>query len=108
MPKRAQTYAKRATAHDNAAAKRLLEIMERKKTNLCVSVDVTSAAKVLDIVKQVGPFTCLIKTHVDIIEDYTVEFTQQLAKLAEEQEVMIFEDRKFADIGWYKLSSRRC
>jgi hypothetical protein len=56
-----QTYAARAASHSNPAAKRLLELMDRKKTNLCVSVDVTTAQEVLDIVKAVGPSVCMVK-----------------------------------------------
>jgi orotidine-5'-phosphate decarboxylase len=46
-------------------AKRLLELMDRKKTNLCVSVDVTTTAEVLDIVKAVGPSVCMVKVSSD-------------------------------------------
>lgn len=42
-------------------AKRLLELMDRKKTNLCVSVDVTTTAEVLEIVKAAGPSICMVK-----------------------------------------------
>lgn len=42
-------------------AKRLLELMDRKKTNLCVSVDVTTTAEVLEIVKAAGQSICMVK-----------------------------------------------
>ena len=60
-PVSTKTYAERASAHSNPAAKRLLEVMDRKKTNLCVSVDVTTTQEVLDIVKAVGPSVCMVK-----------------------------------------------
>jgi hypothetical protein len=56
-----QTYAQRAAKHPNAAARKLLEVMDRKKTNLCVSVDVTSKAEFLAIVDASGPLVCLVK-----------------------------------------------
>jgi orotidine-5'-phosphate decarboxylase len=56
-----KTYAERATSQSNPAAKRLLELMDRKQTNLCVSVDVTTTQEVLDIVKAVGPSVCMVK-----------------------------------------------
>jgi hypothetical protein len=56
-----QTYAERASSQANPAAKRLLQLMDRKQTNLCVSVDVTTTKEVLEIVKAVGPSVCMVK-----------------------------------------------
>jgi hypothetical protein len=35
--------------------------MDRKKTNLCVSVDVTTTKEVLEIVRAVGDSVCMVK-----------------------------------------------
>jgi orotidine-5'-phosphate decarboxylase len=56
-----QSYASRAENFGNLAAKSLLECMERKRSNLCVSVDVTKKASVLRVAEAVAPFACLIK-----------------------------------------------
>lgn len=37
--------------------------MDRKRTNLCVSVDVTRADEVLEIVKMVGASVCMVKVN---------------------------------------------
>jgi len=94
-----RTYAYRAQNHPNAAARLLLETVVRKKSNLSVSVDVTSADDFLAIIDAVGPYVCLIKTHIDIIEDFTPTLIQKLQALSQEHDFLIFEDRKFADIG---------
>ncbi|KAK0242630.1 humps family-domain-containing protein [Armillaria nabsnona] len=100
-----QTYGQRASKHSNPAAKLLLETMERKKSNLAVSVDVTKSKDFLAIVDAVGPFVCLIKalipstTHVDIIEDFEPLLIDELQTLSSKHDFVIFEDRKFADIG---------
>lgn len=60
-PTTLKTYAARASLHPNPTARRLLEIMHRKQTNLCVSVDVTTVAEVLEIVKSVGGEVCMVK-----------------------------------------------
>lgn len=73
--------------------------MERKKTNLAVSVDVTTSADFLTIVDAVGPFVCLIKTHIDILEDFEYSLIERLENLSLKHDFLIFEDRKFADIG---------
>ncbi|WWC73848.1 orotidine 5'-phosphate decarboxylase [Kwoniella pini CBS 10737] len=92
-------YGERIKLHTNPTAIKILEIMNRKKTNLAVSVDVTTASEALKVIKRVGASVCMVKTHVDIFEDFTHEFTEELVKLSKELDFVIFEDRKFADIG---------
>jgi orotidine-5'-phosphate decarboxylase len=58
---RTLSYGDRLPLHTNKCARDLLEIMDRKKTNLCVSVDVTTKAELLRIVKAVGPSVCSVK-----------------------------------------------
>jgi hypothetical protein len=55
------SYGLRAEKQKNPAAKKLLEIMEEKKSNLAVSVDVTKSKDFLAIIDAVGPFVCMIK-----------------------------------------------
>ncbi|KAF7301778.1 Orotidine 5'-phosphate decarboxylase [Mycena indigotica] len=94
-----RTYGDRAKVHKNPAARLLLETIERKQSNLAVSVDVVSAKDFLNIIDVVGPFVCLVKTHVDIIEDFTPQLITELQALSAKHDFVIFEDRKFADIG---------
>lgn len=56
-----KSYAERAADYKNPAGKRLLETIERKKTNLAISVDVTKSKDFLAIIDAVGPLVCLIK-----------------------------------------------
>ena len=58
------TYADRAKSHINPAARHLLETIERKRSNLCVSVDVTSSEGFLSIIDAVGPYVSLIKASI--------------------------------------------
>ncbi len=99
MDKLQMPYKKRAKRAKNPAAGSLFELMERKQTNLCVAADLTVAENILALADAIGPEIVLFKTHVDIIENFTPEFIEQLTKLAEKHNFMIFEDRKFADIG---------
>jgi hypothetical protein len=55
----AQSYASRiGNFSKNEAARTLLETMERKKTNLCVSVDVIKKKDLLDVVRAVSGESC--------------------------------------------------
>ncbi|KAH8926456.1 orotidine-5'-phosphate decarboxylase [Atractiella rhizophila] len=94
-----KTYGQRAEIHSTSVGKELLKLMERKSSNLCVSVDVTLSSEFLRIVEEVGPYCCMIKTHIDIIEDFTPDLIQHLLEQKKKHDFLIFEDRKFADIG---------
>ncbi|WVQ66206.1 orotidine 5'-phosphate decarboxylase [Kwoniella botswanensis] len=92
-------YSERIKFHTNPTAIKILEIMDRKKTNLAVSVDVNTAKEALEVVRRVGASVCMVKTHCDIFEDFIPAFTEELVRLSKELDFVIFEDRKFADIG---------
>ncbi|PPQ77397.1 hypothetical protein CVT25_010979 [Psilocybe cyanescens] len=89
-----RSYGSRASGFDNPTAKLTLEIMERKKSNLAVSVDVTDANDLLAIIEAVAPYT-----HVDIIDNFDFSLIERLEQLSQTYDFVYFEDRKFADIG---------
>ena len=93
------TFKERSNLCKNEIAQKILQIMEDKQTNLCCSADVKTCKEVLDLAENVGPYICLLKTHVDIITDFNSDFIVKLQELAEKYNFLIFEDRKFADIG---------
>ncbi|KAJ3185041.1 orotidine 5'-phosphate decarboxylase [Geranomyces variabilis] len=94
-----QTYTARAAGFANDLAVQLLKLMDRKKTNLSIAADVTSKAELLQLADLLGPYICVFKTHIDILDDYDSSVPEALTALAEKHDFLIFEDRKFADIG---------
>jgi uridine monophosphate synthetase len=99
MPTQRQPYAIRATHTKNPLAKKLFNLLNHKKTNLAIAADVTSTDELIELTKTLGSEICVLKTHIDIITDYTPALTKELMQLAKQYEFLIFEDRKFADIG---------
>lgn len=93
------TYQDRITLTPNPTAKRLFEIMAEKETNLAVAADVTDAASLIKLVEQIGDEICILKTHIDVVNDFSAELVEALVRLKEKHKFLIFEDRKFADIG---------
>ncbi|OQR79416.1 hypothetical protein BIW11_05750 [Tropilaelaps mercedesae] len=94
------SFAERAISTNQPVAKRLFEIIAKKKTNLCIAADLTVISELLELADKVGPYICVLKTHIDILEDFHYEkVIPQLRQLAEKHNFLLLEDRKFADIG---------
>ena len=85
--------------HAHPTAQKLLDIAHSKRSNLIASVDLTTCAEVLNFLRKTGPFICAAKIHVDILVDFTTDFLRELKQIAIENNFLIIEDRKFADIG---------
>jgi uridine monophosphate synthetase len=95
-----QSYAERAE-HSKLPplAGYLLHLMSIKKSNLCFSADVSSTAELLHLAEEVGDSICILKTHADIVDDFSDRTIQRLTEIAGRRHFLIFEDRKFGDIG---------
>lgn len=93
------TYRNRAKLCTHPLLKELYAIIDEKKTNLCLSADVTSSGELLHLAEKLGPYIASFKTHIDILEDFTPDITKKLVRIAKDHRFILFEDRKFADIG---------
>ena len=93
------TYKERAPLHQHPLAQQLLRLMEAKQTNLALSADVTSAQELIQLADTLGPQICILKTHIDIVSDFKPKLTDKLQQISQKHQFLIFEDRKFADIG---------
>tara|TARA_Y100000748_G_scaffold300671_1_gene299508 strand:- start:2268 stop:2957 length:690 start_codon:yes stop_codon:yes gene_type:complete len=58
-----------------------------------------SIQDLLDLIEEVGPHIAALKTHVDIVDDFSIESWGALVESANRHDLLLFEDRKFADIG---------
>lgn len=94
-------FESRASSHPLTAY--LFRLMTLKQSNLCFSADVSSAETLLHLAASLGPSIVVLKTHFDIVNDWDrrprTGTGAQLAALARRHGFLIFEDRKFSDIG---------
>ena len=83
----------------NPLTRKLISKIYKKKSNLVLSLDVTTQKEFFKILDEVGPEIVMLKTHIDILDDYDENFVPKLQEYSRKYDFIIFEDRKFADIG---------
>ena len=83
----------------------LLSLIAIKRSNLALSADVTTTSELLALAEELGDHICVLKTHADIISDFGDRTVRELRRIAERKHFLIFEDRKFADIGSMSLQN---
>ena len=80
-------------------ARQYMEVASRKKTLVCLAADRRTMSGLFELIDSVGPYLAALKTHVDLVDDWTPESWSEFCKKAHDADLLIFEDRKFADIG---------
>lgn len=93
------SFAERLSHVTHPLSQRLLQLMLQKQSNLAISADVADPEQCLQLIDAVGPHVCMVKTHVDILDTFTTNWLQRLQELQSKHDFLLFEDRKFADIG---------
>ena len=79
--------------------KKLIEIALKKQSNLIVSADVITSSELISLAEKVGPHIVALKLHTDIIKDFSIDMIHRLKQISKENDFLLFEDRKFGDIG---------
>lgn len=76
----------------------LYKLALKKKSNIIVSCDLTQTQDILHMIGIVGRSIIGIKLHSDIIDNFSIDFVDNILKLKKEYEFIIIEDMKLADI----------
>ncbi len=92
-------YEEKLQLQDHPVAKKLIEIALAKKSNLIVSLDVTTTKEILELAEKAGDHVVAVKLHTDIISDFSSTYISELKAIAQKKNFLLFEDRKFGDIG---------
>ena len=78
---------------------RFMETAVEKETLVVLAADLSTTGELVQLIDQVGPHIAALKTHVDMVEDFSADSWQEVVKAARSHDLMLFEDRKSADIG---------
>ncbi|MEC7694553.1 MAG: orotidine-5'-phosphate decarboxylase [Candidatus Thermoplasmatota archaeon] len=76
-----------------------MRISSEKNSLVVLAADLPSVGGIIDLIESVGSKVCALKTHVDMVDDFSMDSWKNLVEVAKSNDVLLFEDRKFADIG---------
>ena len=64
-----------------------------------MSLDFTTCSEIISTLITLKSYIIIVKIHCDIIKDFSKKFIDTLLDICDKNEILIFEDRKFGDIG---------
>ena len=71
----------------------------KKQSNICISLDYTNFQDIIGTIEILKDKIVMVKTHCDIINNFSEEYMKKMVEICDKNNIFIFEDRKFADIG---------
>ena len=80
-------------------ARRWMEACIDKQSLLVLAADRYTMEELNSLLEDVKDHVVALKTHVDLVEDWTSDSWMEFCEKAHSNGMLIFEDRKFADIG---------
>jgi uridine monophosphate synthetase len=80
-------------------AKRWMEACVAKQSLVVLAADRYTMDGLTSLLNEVSKSVVALKTHVDLVVDWTASAWAEFCEAAHSQGMLIFEDRKFADIG---------
>lgn len=94
-----EIWGERWASSTSNIARRYMEVAARKQSLVCLAADRRTMSGLFELIDSVGPYLAALKTHVDLVDDWTPESWSDFCEKARDADLLIFEDRKFADIG---------
>ncbi|WP_341655872.1 orotidine-5'-phosphate decarboxylase [Blattabacterium cuenoti] len=93
------SYEEKKEKISHPIGKKLIDITLKKKTNLIVSADLIDTKQILKLVSLIGDRICGLKLHVDIINDFSYSFINDLKNISIKKNFLLLEDRKLCDVS---------
>ena len=100
----AEVWGERWSGNDSSMARRWMDACVAKRSLVILAADRPKMAGLYDILEGVHRHVVALKTHVDLVQDWTRDGWAEFCNRVIDKGMMIFEDRKFADIGKISLA----
>ena len=94
-----EVWGERWNANPNPLARRWMETVVDKQSMVILAADRYTMAGLTELLEDVSPHVAALKTHVDLVEDWSAESWSDFCEKAKDADMLIFEDRKHGDIG---------
>ncbi len=94
-----EVWGERWNANSNPLARRWMETVVAKQSMVVLAADVYTMADLNNLLEEVAPHVSALKTHVDLVDDWTPKAWDEFCNRAKDADMLIFEDRKHGDIG---------
>jgi len=94
-----EVWGERWNANPNPLARRWMETVVDKQSMVVLAADRYTMAGLTELLEGVSPYVAALKTHVDLVEDWSAESWAEFCEKAKDADMLIFEDRKHGDIG---------
>tara|TARA_B100000287_G_scaffold121033_1_gene112810 strand:+ start:12893 stop:13696 length:804 start_codon:yes stop_codon:yes gene_type:complete len=80
-------------------ARKYMEVACNKQSLVVLAADKNNMGDLNDLIEEVGDYISALKTHVDLIDDWSKDAWNEFITKAKNKDLLIFEDRKHGDIG---------
>ena len=87
------------TVYANPLTEKLVRQMKEKESRVVLSLDVETSQEFWRVLKSASKHIAMVKTHIDTMTDFSPAFIAEVQDYCRENNIFLFEDRKFADIG---------
>ncbi len=94
-----EVWGTRWTAASEPLARRWMTTVVNKQSMVVLAADRKTMAGLNELLDDVAPYVSALKTHVDLVEDWTPEAWDDFCARAKAEDMLVFEDRKHGDIG---------
>jgi len=95
----ANIWGERWSSNESVLAREWMKACVKKQSLVVLAADRYDMAGLNQLLELVSPYVVALKTHVDLVTDWTPVAWDEFCDKAKDAGMLIFEDRKFADIG---------